>query len=88
MGFSAPPLAGLAEEYILIDISLSTVSWCDLSSQRQLKYIQLHQFFLSLVTGLDVTQNISPAAGGAESPGRCAQFNSVKFYIEIIILYS
>ena len=48
MGFSAM----LAEEYILIDISLSTLSWCDLSSQRQLKFIQHQHFFLSLVTGL------------------------------------
>jgi hypothetical protein len=38
MGFSAM----LAEEYILIDISLSAVSWCDFSSQGHLKFIQLH----------------------------------------------
>jgi len=31
MGFSAM----LAEEYILIDISLSATSWCDFSSQHQ-----------------------------------------------------
>jgi hypothetical protein len=62
MGFSAM----LAEEYVLIDISLSAVSWCDLSSQRRLKFIQHHQLYLSLVTGLDVTQNISTA----ESPDR------------------
>ena len=37
MGFSAM----LAEEYILIDISLSAASWCDFSSQRQLKFIHL-----------------------------------------------
>ena len=61
MGFS--PM--LAEEYILIDISLSAVSWCDLSSQHQLKFIQHHYFYLSLVTGLDVTQNISTAASPA-----------------------
>ena len=62
MGFSAM----LADEYILTDISLSAVSWCDFSSQHQLKFIQHPHFFLSLVTGLDVTQNISTA----ESPGR------------------
>jgi hypothetical protein len=60
MGFSAM----LAEEYILIDISLSAVSWCDFSSQDQLKLNQHQHFYLSLVTGLDVTQNISTA----ESP--------------------
>jgi hypothetical protein len=64
-GFSAM----LAEEYILIDISLSSPSWCDFSSQRQLKLIQHKQLYLSLVTGLDVTQNISTA----ESPGRCTK---------------
>ena len=58
--------AMLAEEYILIDISLSSASWCDLSSQHRLKFIQHQQFYLSLVTGLNVTQNISTA----ESPGR------------------
>jgi hypothetical protein len=59
--------AMLAEEYILIDKSLSAASWCDFSSQHQLKFIQLQLLFLSLVTGLDVTQNISTA----ESPDRC-----------------
>ena len=48
MGFSAM----LAEEYILIDISLSAASWCDFSSQHQLKFIQHQHFYLSLVTGL------------------------------------
>jgi hypothetical protein len=48
MGFSAM----LAEEYILTDISLSSASWCDFSSQHQLKYIQHQHFYLSLVTGL------------------------------------
>jgi hypothetical protein len=48
MGFSAM----FAEEYILIDISLSAASWCDLSFQRQLKFIRLQHFYLSLVTGL------------------------------------
>jgi hypothetical protein len=62
MGFSAM----LAEEYILIDISLSATSWGDFSSQHQLKFIQHQHFYLSLVTGLDVTQNISTA----ESPER------------------
>ena len=50
---------------------MSAASWCDLSSQRQLKFIQLQHFYLSLVTGsddsdeyqtpseLDLTQNIS-----------------------------
>ena len=60
MGFSAM----LAEEYILIDISLSAVSWCDFSSQHQFKFIQHQHLYLSLITGLDVTQNISTA----ESP--------------------
>jgi hypothetical protein len=41
----------------------------DLSLQRQLKFIQHQHFFLSLITGLDVTQNISTA----ESPGRWLQ---------------
>jgi len=53
--------AMLAEEYILIDISLSTATWCDFSSYRQLKFIQLPHFYLSLVTGLDVKRNISTA---------------------------
>jgi len=35
MGFSAM----LAKEYILIDISLSAASWCELSLQHQLKFI-------------------------------------------------
>jgi hypothetical protein len=47
MGFSAM----LAEEYILIDISLSAASWCDFSSQHQLKFIQHHNSFLPLVPG-------------------------------------
>jgi hypothetical protein len=49
MGFSAM----LAEKYILVDISLSALSWCDFSSQHQLKFIQHEHFFLSLVTGLN-----------------------------------
>jgi hypothetical protein len=65
MGFSAM----LAEEYILIDISLSAALWCDLISRRQLKAIHPQQFYLSLVTALNVTQNISTA----ESPDRCTQ---------------
>jgi hypothetical protein len=48
MGFSAM----LADEYILIDISLSVTSWCDFSSQHQLKFIQHQHLYLSLVTGL------------------------------------
>jgi hypothetical protein len=40
-------------EYVLIDLSLSALSWRDLSSQRQLKFIQLQHLFLSLVTGSD-----------------------------------
>jgi hypothetical protein len=48
MGFSAM----LAEEYILIDISLSAASWCDFSSQHRLKFIQHQHFYLSLVAGL------------------------------------
>ncbi len=48
MGFSAM----LAEEYILIDMSLSATSWCDFSSQDQLKFIQPQHFYLSLATGL------------------------------------
>jgi hypothetical protein len=60
----------LAEEYILIDLSLSAASWCDFSSKHHLKFIQDQHFFLSLVTGLDVTQNISTA----ESPGRYKSF--------------
>jgi hypothetical protein len=67
MGFSAM----LAEEYILIDISLSSASWCDFSSQHQLKFIQHPHFYLSLVTGLNVTQNISTV----ESPGRWPLFS-------------
>ncbi len=70
MGFSAirPGDKLLAEEYKLIDISLSAVSWCDFSSQHQLKFIQHQHFYLSLVTGLDVTRNISttcPVKGGS-----------------------
>jgi hypothetical protein len=61
----------LAEEHILIDISLSAVSWRDFSSQHQLKFIQHQQFYLSLITGLDVTLNISTA----ESPGRWWQYS-------------
>jgi hypothetical protein len=41
MGFSAM----LAEEYILVDISLSATSLCDLSSQHQLKFIQHYNSF-------------------------------------------
>jgi len=55
----------LAEEYILIFISLSVASWCDFSSQHHLKLFSI-TILLSLVTGLDVTQNISTA----ESPDR------------------
>jgi len=57
MGFSAM----LAEEYILIDISLSAASWCDVSSQHQLKFIQHQHFYLSLVTRADESRNISTA---------------------------
>ena len=38
MGFSAM----LADEHILIDVSLSALSLCDFSSQHQLKFIHLH----------------------------------------------
>jgi hypothetical protein len=71
MGFSAM----LAEEYILIDILLSATSWCDFSSQHQLKFIQHQHLFLSLVTELDVTQNISTA----ESPHRCTPLYDTYF---------
>jgi hypothetical protein len=47
MGLSAM----LAEEYKLIDISLLAASWCDLLSQRQLKFIRHQHLFLSLVAG-------------------------------------
>jgi hypothetical protein len=60
MGFSAM----LAEEYILIAYRLSATSWCHLSSQQQSRFIWLQHFYLSLVTGADVTRNISTA----ESP--------------------
>jgi hypothetical protein len=75
MGFSAM----LAEEYILIDISLIGCIMVRLFFATSLKFIQLQHFYLSLVTGsddsdeyqtpseLDVTRNISTA----ESPGRC-----------------
>jgi hypothetical protein len=43
----------LAEEYVPIGTSLSAASWDDLSSQRQLKFIQHQHFYLSLVTGLN-----------------------------------
>ncbi len=62
MGFSAM----LAEEYILIDISLSAFIMVRLFFATSLKFIQHQHFYLSLVTGLDVTQNISTA----ESPAR------------------
>jgi hypothetical protein len=44
--------AMLAEEYILIDISLSAALWCDFSSQHHLKFIQHRFLYLSLVTEL------------------------------------
>src|SRR6476646_3032555 len=66
----------LAEVYVLIDISQSAASWCDLSSQHQLKFIQHQHFYLSLFTGLDVTQNISTA----ESPDRCVQLETYKIF--------
>jgi hypothetical protein len=74
MGLSAM----LAEEYILIDISLLTLSWCDFSSQHQFKFIQHQHFYLSLVTGLDVTQNIST------SERFCVNFKA--FYLNFIFL--
>ena len=62
MGFSAM----LAEEYILIDISLIGCIMVRLVFATSMKLIQRQHFYLSLVTGLDVTQNISTA----ESPDR------------------
>jgi hypothetical protein len=41
----------LAEEYVLIDISVIGCIWCDWSPQRQLKSIQLQHFFLYSITG-------------------------------------
>jgi len=41
----------LAEEYILVDISLLAASWCDLFFATSMKYIQHHHLYLSLVTG-------------------------------------
>jgi hypothetical protein len=43
-----------------------------LVSATSMKFIHLQHLFLSLVTGLDVTQNISTA----ESPGRWLQFST------------
>jgi len=50
----------LAEEYILIFISLSVASWCDFSSQHHLKFISITILFIFSYR-LDVTQNISTA---------------------------
>jgi hypothetical protein len=60
MGFSAM----LAEEYILVDISLISCIMVRLFFATSMKIIHHQHFYLSLVTGLDVTQNISTA----ESP--------------------
>jgi hypothetical protein len=60
--------AMLAEEYMLIYILLISFIMVRLSSQHQLKFIQHQHFYLSLVTGLTVTQNISTA----ESPDTLA----------------
>jgi len=49
MGFSAM----LAEEYILIDISLIGFIMVRLFFATSLKFIQHQQFYLSLVTGLN-----------------------------------
>ena len=59
----------LAEEYMLVDISLSAASCCDLSSQHQLKFIQLIILFIFSYRA-DESRNISTA----ESPDRCVQF--------------
>jgi hypothetical protein len=48
MGFSAM----LAEEYILVDISLISCIMVRLFFATSLKFIQLQHFYLSLVTGL------------------------------------
>jgi hypothetical protein len=65
MGFSAM----LAEEYILIGISLIGYIMVRLFFATSIEVYSASQLYLSLVTGLDVTQNISTA----ESPGRCMQ---------------
>ena len=49
MGFSAM----LAEEYILIDISLISCIMVRLVFATSMKFIQLQHFFLSLATGLN-----------------------------------
>ena len=71
-----------AEEYIVIGISLWPASWCDLSSQRQLKFIPAQHFLLSLVagsddsdeypSGLDVTQDISTTCSALRSRKPCS----------------
>jgi hypothetical protein len=59
----------LAEEYILIDISLSAISWCDLTLQGQLKYYSASAILFIFNYRAEVAQNISTA----ESPGRWLQ---------------
>jgi hypothetical protein len=61
--------AMLAEEYILVGISLIGCIMVRMFFARSIEFIQLRHFYLPLVTGLDVTQNISTA----ESPGRYLQ---------------
>ena len=74
MGFSAiRPGGQVAGWRINTDrpVRLSAASWCELSPQPQSKFIQHQHFYLSLVTGAELTQNISttcPAKAGAESP--------------------
>src|SRR5580765_4542338 len=83
MGFSAM----LAEEYILMDISLICRIMVRLAFATSMKIIQHQHFSLSLVTGLDVTQNISTA----ESPGRCVQYkqplNHLKFILTSFVFF-
>jgi hypothetical protein len=58
----------LAEDYILFDISLIGYIVMRLFFGTSMKFMQHYEFFLSLVTGLSVTQNISSAADGSENP--------------------
>jgi len=64
MGFSAM----LAEEYILIDISVSAASWC--ACLRNINEVYSASAFLFIFSyRAEPTQNISTA----ESPDRCTQ---------------
>jgi hypothetical protein len=76
MGFSAM----LAEEYAVVDISLIGCVMARLASATSIRVYSSFEIYLSLVTGLNVTQNISTA----ESPDRWLPFSSHKEFQTIL----